>query len=73
MPRVDNERALPVIDIGAFLRPPQLPEGIEDVEAAKAETAARLRDACTDWGFFYVKNHGVDESLVEGVHGMARR
>jgi isopenicillin N synthase-like dioxygenase len=73
MVQADGERALPVIDIGAFLCPPKLPEGIVDVEAAKAETAAKLRDACTDWGFFYVKNHGVEKSLVEGVHDMARR
>lgn len=64
---------IPIIDIGPYLRPPKLPEGFTDVAAAKATTARDLRLACETWGFFYVKNHGADDLLVEKAHEVARR
>lgn len=30
-----------------------------------------LKRACEDWGFFHVKNHGVEERVVEGVRSAA--
>ncbi|GAQ82514.1 hypothetical protein KFL_001140020 [Klebsormidium nitens] len=33
----------------------------------KASVAAAIREACTNLGFFYVSDHGVDESLVQAA------
>ena len=45
---------------------------IVDLEAARTgtadefrATAARIREVCQDVGFFYVKNHGIDESVLD--------
>ena len=49
---------LPVIDIAGLSSP--------DLADRKA-VAARLRAACLHNGFFYISNHGVDETLVGDV------
>jgi isopenicillin N synthase-like dioxygenase len=41
--------------------------------AAKARLAAELRDACINVGFFYIKNHGVSQDLVDAMFDMAPR
>jgi len=70
---VPAQQALPIIDIGAFLEPPRIPGPVtpESVASAKEATARDLARACEDWGFFYVRNHGVDEALVARAHTMA--
>jgi isopenicillin N synthase-like dioxygenase len=40
---------------------------------AKRRVAAQIRDACIDVGFFYIANHGVPQSLVDAVFGVAPR
>ena len=55
---------IPVIDIGAMLG---------DDDAAKSETAAKVREAATNVGFFYVKNHGVPEDVTETAKATAER
>ena len=47
---------LPIIDIGGLRT---------DDPAAKSEVARQLHQACSDIGFFYVENHGVDDTLIE--------
>jgi len=49
---------IPIIDFGPML-------GTD--EAAKQEVAAQLRQAGTEVGFFYVKNHGVKEAVIRAV------
>ena len=50
--------SLPVIDIS----------GLSSADpAARRAVGAQLRAACLDNGFFYIKNHGVSEALVEDV------
>jgi isopenicillin N synthase-like dioxygenase len=49
----DTHSHIPIIDIS------QLVSGSE----ARHEVAARIGQACRDWGFFYIVGHGVDESL----------
>ena len=54
--------SLPVIDV--------LDLTSSNLDARRA-VGARLRAACVDKGFFYIKNHGVEESLVESVFSEA--
>jgi isopenicillin N synthase-like dioxygenase len=43
----------------------------KDLEKRK-KLAARVYDACVRVGFFYVKNHGVDENIMATVFGAAK-
>ncbi|KAL7419268.1 hypothetical protein Q5752_006105 [Cryptotrichosporon argae] len=54
MPATDFD-AIPVIDL-TDARSPDL--------AARQKVASAIHDACVNVGFFYVKNHRVDESVV---------
>ena len=46
---------IPIVDLGAALNGG--PDGF-------AQTATRIREVCRDVGFFYVKNHGIEESVL---------
>ena len=54
--------SLPVIDVSDLTS--------SNLDAPRA-VGARLRGACLDKGFFYIKNHGVEESLVNNVFSEA--
>lgn len=55
---------IPIIDL-SNLRSPLLDE--------RRELAKRVYDACTNVGFFYVKNHGISWDLISDVHDAAKR
>jgi isopenicillin N synthase-like dioxygenase len=70
IPTVDNIRAkrgafhdIPVIDFA--------PAFSKDLDERK-RLAVRIHDACVRVGFFYVKNHAVDDSVMENVFGAAK-
>ncbi|KAF8049767.1 hypothetical protein N665_2120s0004 [Sinapis alba] len=47
---------------------------IVDISSTDKITTARLiRRACVEHGFFYVKNHGIPEELIEGVFRESKR
>ncbi|CAO2190783.1 unnamed protein product [Urochloa humidicola] len=48
---------IPVIDLS----------GLTGGDEERSRTMARLHEACKDWGFFWVENHGVDAALMEEV------
>ncbi|CAA7389436.1 unnamed protein product [Spirodela intermedia] len=54
---VDNERdtGIPLVDLG----------GLERSPTERDATIRQIADACKDWGFFQVSNHGVDPYLVK--------
>src|SRR5271156_1472978 len=54
--------SLPVIDVSGLSS-----KSLADRQAV----GAQLRAACLDKGFFYIKNHGVSEPLVESVFNEA--
>jgi isopenicillin N synthase-like dioxygenase len=54
--------SLPIIDIGGLWS-----ERLADRKAV----AAQLRDACLDKGFFYIRNHGIPDHLVDAVFAEA--
>ncbi|HET6161959.1 MAG TPA: 2-oxoglutarate and iron-dependent oxygenase domain-containing protein [Dongiaceae bacterium] len=58
-----SERALPIIDIG--------PVRAGDPHAIAA-VAASINAACMSAGFFYVRNHGVDQSIIGDVVAASR-
>ncbi len=41
--------------------------------AAKARVAAEIRQACISVGFFYIINHGIEETTIEALFEQARR
>ena len=60
----DDFDAVPIIDFGGMLG---------DDPAEKAKVAAALRDACVNVGFFYIKNHGVPQTLIDSMFAEAER
>jgi isopenicillin N synthase-like dioxygenase len=56
--------SLPIIDIG----------GLSSPDLADRQTvAAELRTACLDKGFFYVRNHGIPDAMVDAVFAESAR
>ena len=45
---------------------------IVDLSADAASVASVIRDACVRHGFFYLTNHGVPRSLIDGMHDASR-
>ncbi|AOV17995.1 2OG-Fe(II) oxygenase [Acidihalobacter aeolianus] len=62
-PRRASAEEIPVLDLAPMF-------GSD--AAAKAALAARLRAACTDSGFFYLRGHGVPEAVVAAAFDAAR-
>ncbi|KKA20986.1 hypothetical protein T310_4985 [Rasamsonia emersonii CBS 393.64] len=55
---------IPIIDLSLM--------SSSDLEERK-KLAAQIYDACSRVGFFYIKNHGVPEELVDKIHDMAHK
>lgn len=55
----------PVVDFSPFLLPQSTVE-------EKTAVAAEIDQACRQSGFFYLKKHGVPQSLVDGIQNVAR-
>ena len=64
--------SIPIIDIGPFLEQTGSSHSSRR-QQQQQQTAAAMGVACEHVGFFYVKNHGVDAELLQGVQHMARR
>ncbi|CAF1293244.1 unnamed protein product [Adineta steineri] len=61
----DQQTSLPIIDVSPLL--------ITDSSASsQEETARQIHQACRDWGFFYVKNHGIPMKLQEELIEFSR-
>jgi isopenicillin N synthase-like dioxygenase len=59
-----SRRTLPIIDFA----------GVRARDPAAQRTAARqIHDACTDFGFFYLANHGVPQPVIDDAVAVARR
>ncbi|KAF2659123.1 Clavaminate synthase-like protein [Lophiostoma macrostomum CBS 122681] len=56
--------SIPIIDLTDATSP--------SLEARK-KVAQHIYDACVNVGFFYIKNHGVEEEVIEGVKHEAKR
>jgi len=56
--------AIPVIDYGPYFA---------GEREALSDLARQVRRACQDVGFFYIRNHGVPDALVDRVFAASRR
>lgn len=65
------ELDLPVIDLAA-LHWKSKAESDEQQVRRSDEELQKLRDACQQWGFFHVINHGINPTLIETVDSIAR-
>ncbi|KAL9326916.1 hypothetical protein ACSQ67_007561 [Phaseolus vulgaris] len=63
--------SIPVIDISPLLAKADDPKMAED--PGVLEVVRQLDKACTEAGFFYVKGHGVPETLLKEVRDVTRR
>ncbi|KAI4306836.1 hypothetical protein L6164_030081 [Bauhinia variegata] len=52
---LDDDANIPIIDLG----------GIEHDPVARASTLNQILEACNEWGFFQIVNHGVDPDLMD--------
>jgi len=62
--RPDAPEDIPVLDLGPYLR---------GEPGALEATAAALRNALENIGFYFIVNHGVDQALVDATFEAARR
>jgi hypothetical protein len=60
-PRECTQEELSIIDLA----------GITGSQFDRAEIAREVRTACTNTGFFYVKNHGVEKDVIQNAYRQA--
>jgi isopenicillin N synthase-like dioxygenase len=60
-PRDCNNDEIPIIDIS----------GIYGDADARTELAAQFKSAAVGTGFFYIKNHGIDEEIIKTAEKQA--
>ncbi|KAG0473964.1 hypothetical protein HPP92_015821 [Vanilla planifolia] len=64
-------QAIPIIDVGPLLSKCDNPSMFEDRGVLKV--VRQLDEACRETGFFYVKGHGIPDSLVKEVKDLTRK
>lgn len=62
--RIREDERLPIIDVGPYLA---------GTPGAEQELATALRKACEDIGFFFITNHGIDETLIAECFDQSKR
>jgi hypothetical protein len=62
-PRDCSLDEIPIIDLS----------GIYDSRGPGKELALEVKRASEGSGFFYIKNHGIDESVLQKAHAAARK
>ena len=62
---VEEQTSLPIIDVSTLL-------GNDSTDSSQQAAALQIHQACRDWGFFYVKNHGVPMKLQEELIELSR-
>eukprot|EP01006_Ploeotia_vitrea_P004621 TRINITY_DN115014_c0_g1_i1.p1 TRINITY_DN115014_c0_g1~~TRINITY_DN115014_c0_g1_i1.p1 ORF type:complete len:338 (-),score=20.91 TRINITY_DN115014_c0_g1_i1:123-1136(-) len=58
------ENLLPVIDVSSLSAPLS--------KETLNELSSKIRDACVNYGFFYVVGHGISEECIKNVRGAAK-
>jgi len=60
-----SEFSIPVIDMKKLI----ILQGQDD---QRKQEMNRLSDACKEWGFFQIVNHGIPHSLIDGIKAVAK-
>ncbi|KAF8034216.1 hypothetical protein BT93_C0487 [Corymbia citriodora subsp. variegata] len=55
--------SIPIVDL----------EGVHEDSSKRKEMVRRVGQACEDWGFFQVVNHGIVDGILSGIIGGMRR
>lgn len=61
---VSHESAIPLIDMKKLILHPEDDQRRQEME--------RLSNACQEWGFFQIVNHGIPHSLMDGIKSVAK-
>jgi len=61
---VSPESAIPLIDMKKLILHPEDYQRQQEME--------RLSNACQEWGFFQIVNHGIPHSLLDGIKDVAK-
>ena len=65
---------IPTIDLAQLLHEEATNStSAKDWKEVRKQIVRQVRDACRDWGFFHVVNHGVPVELLDRVQKQARR
>jgi isopenicillin N synthase-like dioxygenase len=64
-------KSLPIIDISSLLAKIDDSKAEDDLGVCKV--VKQLDRACRESGFFYVKGHGIDDSLIKEVRSLSRK
>jgi isopenicillin N synthase-like dioxygenase len=62
---VEEQTSLPIIDVSTLL-------SNNSNDSSQQGAALQIHQACRDWGFFYIKNHGVPMKLQEELIELSR-
>ena len=71
MPLNETVPTLNLSEVMANLKEYSGEKGLLSNSPAVAKLVKEVRDACTQWGFFYVVGHEVDPKLIEDLRKVA--
>ncbi|XP_011005806.1 PREDICTED: probable 2-oxoglutarate-dependent dioxygenase At3g49630 isoform X2 [Populus euphratica] len=64
-------KSIPIIDISPLVAKCDDPKRVQDPDVL--EVVGQLDQACREAGFFYVKGHGIPDSLIKDVKNVTRK
>jgi isopenicillin N synthase-like dioxygenase len=66
-----NFSQVPIIDVSVLVSQTRNSSG--ETRQNRLEVAAQIRQACQDYGFFYIVGHGVDEQLQQQLEHLSQQ
>lgn len=67
---MSSEISVPVINLSEVLRQDSIE--LDTNSPSLSKVVESVRNACSEWGFFYVTGHGVTEELVNDLKSVAK-
>lgn len=66
-----NASSVPLVSLRAFVD--NAASDSSEAQAARAEVAEQINDACINCGFFYVTDHGIPEEVISAAFARSRQ